>query len=896
MSGPIVPLAAQNRSPARGVSSEESSAKLTTPLTEQALAAYQTLPCVHCGLPTQCEPESQPERVFCCSGCLGAYQLIHGWGLQDFYALRDQMKLTGAAQSAGGGNRYEQFDTPEFLGPSMPVAMSDGTCGAEFAIHGLHCGACAWLIENAASRETGLLAVRVRMSDHTIRVVFDPAQTKLSSIARLLDRLGYSLAPIDPRRDDQVQLVSRKLLIQIAIAGFLAANAMWIAVALYAGEFTGVEPQYRYFLGLVGTALGVAAVAGPGRTFFVGALASLRTWTPHMDLPVALGLSVGSVVGTINAIQGSGHVYFDSLATLVFFLLIGRWIQFRQQQRAARAVDLMLRITPRHATLIERAQVTAGELSAEPSPTAGTRLGESSDYQAATGFEKTVLVDTLQPGDVIRVVAGEQVPADGEIVSGQSNLDRSLLTGESLPIAVAVGDSVAAGTINLTASVDLRVTATGRNSRIGRVMQAVEAAATERTPIVQLADRIGGVFVVAVTLLAIVTFMVWASTATSLASPAWSAAQLSTATAHATALLIVACPCALALATPLAIAVGLGRAAKANILIRDGQALQQLASVGTLWFDKTGTLTEGRQRVSTVRGSLEGLRLAAAVEASCRHPVAQAIVLDARRRRLPGEPDAQLESVATSGVLGRVAGQRLCVGNLQHFTGQGIALSAQWLSELEQLVQRGESPIIVAVDGVVETLLGLSDPLRAEAREVIGLLQRRGWLLGILSGDHPQIVHRVAEQLGLPLERCFGGLSPEEKLAAIRESRQPSAGRKRSVVMVGDGANDAAALAAADVGIALRGGAEVSLQAAPVFIAAGDLKSLARLLSGASSTTRLVVLNFALSLGYNAVAVGLAMAGLISPFIAALLMPLSSVSVLGLTLAWRSFGEQTGKR
>ncbi len=880
------------RPQARGAERESSSAVWPTPLADQALAPYQTLPCVHCGLPTQCEPGTQLERVFCCSGCVGAYQLIHGWGLEDFYALRDQMKLTGAAQSAGKGNRYEQFDTPEFLGPSTPVAMSDGTCGAEFAIHGLHCGACAWLIENAAARETGLLSARVRMSDHTIRVVFDPAQTKLSSVARLLDRLGYSLAPIDPRRDDQVQLVNRRLLIQIAIAGFLAANAMWIAVALYAGEFSGVEAQHRYFLGLIGTALGVGAVAGPGRTFFVGALASLRTWTPHMDLPVALGLSVGSVVGTINAVQGSGHVYFDSLATLVFFLLIGRWIQFRQQQRAARAVDLMLRITPRHATLIERADVASNETSAGPN--AATRLGESSDYNAAgpheNPIEKTVLVDTLQVGDTIRVVAGEQVAADGEIVSGQSNLDRSLLTGESLPVAVGVGDVIAAGTINLTTPLDLRVIATGRDSRIGRVMQAVEAAATERTPIVQLADRIGGVFVVAVTLLAIVTFVVWASTSTSLASPAWSSVQISTATAHATALLIVACPCALALATPLAIAVGLGRAAKANILIRDGQALQQLASVGRLWFDKTGTLTEGRQRISTVQGSLDGLRLAAAVEAGCRHPVAQAIVLDAQRRRLTPEPNAHLESVATSGVIGQAAGKHICVGNLQHLTQHGIQLSTRWGSELEQLVQRGESPIVVAVDGAVVTLLGLSDPLRADAQDVIGQLQRRGWSLGILSGDHPQIVRRVAEQLGLPPERCFGGLSPEEKLAAIRESRQPSHVRQRSVVMVGDGANDAAALAAADVGIALRGGAEVSLQAAPVFVAAGDLASVSRLLGGAASTKRLVILNFALSLGYNAVAVGLAMAGLISPLIAALLMPLSSVSVLGLTLAWPSFG------
>ncbi len=843
VSAPVSGLAGENRGSGNPPAEISQPAAATQPA--------ETQPCIHCGLPTLCDVGTPPERVFCCAGCLGAYQLIHGWGLEDFYALRDQMNLTGAAQAAAKANRYDQFDQPEFLGPSTPVQLGDGTCRTEFAIHGLHCGACAWLIENAAAREPGLLSARVKMSDHTIRFIFDPAITQLSHIARLLDRLGYGLAPIDPNRDDQFQRENRRLLAQIAYAGFFAANAMWIAIALYAGEYSGVEDQYRYFLGLVGTALGAAAVVGPGRTFFVGALASLRTRTPHMDLPLALALSVGTVVGTSNAILGHGHIYFDSLAALVFLLLIGRWIQFRQQQRAARSVDLMLRITPRHATLV------SGEDDA----------GES---------HRTVLVDTLRPGDVIHVAAGEHVPADGQVVRGQSNMDRSLLTGESLPVPVHMGESVAAGTINLTAPVDVQVTATGRDSRIGRVMQSVEAAATEKIPIVQLADRLGGIFVVTVTCLALATFAFWSQ---------WSLAE---ATANATALLIVACPCALALATPLAIAVGLGRAAKSNILIRDGQALQQLAKPGVLWFDKTGTLTEGKQRVTTLHGSQDGLRLAASIEASCRHPVAQSIVFEAERRRLTLPSGAILDRVSSGGVLGTVDQSQVCVGNLQHMQQQRIGLTDDWRHRFDQLAAAGESPILIAVDGQVLTLLGLSDPLRPDAQQMVEELKQRGWTLGMLSGDHPGIVLRVADALGLPRQRCFGAMSPEDKLATIRQSRQAG----RSVVMIGDGANDAAALAAADVGIALRGGAEVSLQAAPVFIASGRLASLLTLLRGATSTTRLLILTFSLSLAYNLVAVGLAMSGWVSPLAAAILMPLSSVSVLGLTLAWRSFGEK----
>ncbi|MCA9131926.1 MAG: heavy metal translocating P-type ATPase [Planctomycetales bacterium] len=828
----------------------DSAAASVSPALGEPLATAtrpSSLPCVHCGLPTDCSTDSDPSRVFCCAGCLGAYQLIHGWGLEDFYALREQMKSSGTARAASKDSRYEQFDSLEFLGPSRPTEFSDGTCGAEFAVHGLHCGACAWLIENAAAREAGLLSARVRMSDHTVRVQFDPQRTKLSRVARLFDSLGYGLAPIDAQRDRQIQIASRRLLVQIAIAGFLAANAMWIAVALYAGEYSGVEPQYRYFLGLVGISLGVSAVLGPGRTFLVGALASLRTGTPHMDLPVALGLGVGGLVGTVNAVVGRGHVYFDSLATLVFLLLIGRWIQFRQQQRAARAVDLMLRITPRHATLLSN-----------------------------TGQEQLVLVDTLVAGDRIRVAPGESVPADGEVTRGESSLDRSLLTGESLPVGVAVGDTVAAGTVNLTSPFDLRVTATGRDSRIGQVMQAVEMAASERTPLVQLADRIGGVFVVTVIVLAVATFLIWLPH------------SLPAATAHATALLIVACPCALALATPLAIAVALGRAAKGSILVRDGQALQQLASVGTLWLDKTGTLTEGRQRVSSWYGSGEGLRLAAALEAQCRHPVAQAIVREAERQQVQLPTQAELECVLPGGgVSGRVEGRRLHAGNASLMQAEGIAVPEEFAHHMQRLADHGESPILLALDGQIVSLLGLSDPIRDGARELVDELQGLGWSVGILSGDHPAIVRRVGEQLGLPLTRCFGALSPEQKLAAIRDSRHAG----QTVVMVGDGANDAAALAAADVGIAIRGGAEVSLQAAPIFIASGKLLSIANLLRGAARTTRVIHSNFAISLSYNLLAVGLAMTGLISPLFAAILMPLSSVSVLALTLARKTFPE-----
>jgi P-type Cu2+ transporter len=802
--------------------------------------------CIHCGQSTDCPADTQPEELFCCSGCRAAYQLIQGWGLGEFYALREQIEDSPAASVKQASSSYDQFDQQDFLGTSAPMESGNGICSTEFAVRNMHCAACAWLIENVAAHTPGWHSARVNMSDHTLRIVYNKDQVKLSRIASLMGGLGYDLSPIDRSNERHIEQENRRLLVQIAIAGFLAANSMWIAVAMYAGELSWVAAEHHYFLGLIGALLGVWSMFGPGKSFLRGAWASIRTGTPHMDLPISIGLFVGSVVGVVNAVRGIGDIYFDSIAALIFFLLIGRWVQFRQQHRAAKAVDLMLRITPRYANRID-----------------------------SEGSTEAVLVDNLRPGEAIRVAAGESFAADGTIVRGDSMLDRSLLTGESVPVRVMVGDSVAAGTINISSPVDVEVSAVGKDSRIGQVMRSVELAAAERTPIVQLADRIGMGFVIGITVLGAITFGLWIPTG------------FGRAATVATSLLIVACPCGLALATPLAIAVGLGRAAKRKILIRDGQSLQRLSQPGRMWLDKTGTLTEGRQVIQTLAGDETGLQLAAAIERECNHPISIAIRNEASRRGF-ADMRGTLEKVDGGGVSGRIGSRQVLVGNLDFMRLKRVDVRPEFERQMERSLARGESPILVAADGCVITLLGLCDPLRSDAKETIQLLKKQGWRLGVLSGDHPRVVEAIAEQLGLNKQDCFGGLSPEDKLAAIRESRSIGG----TVVMVGDGANDAAALAAADVGIAVRGGAEVSLQAAPVYIASGNLRSIYRLVKGALATTRVIYLTFAVSLAYNVLAVALSMSGRVSPLVAALLMPASSASVLTIVIAIQTFGKE----
>jgi Cu2+-exporting ATPase len=845
--------------PAQAASLDNSSANSSS----TCAVSSAVLPCSHCGEPTvyAAEPakenrsEAKEDLVFCCQGCAGAYHLIRGLGLEQFYALRDQSSAAGVSLREETKTDFRAFDNPEFLGESAPEKLANGSCRVGMMVEGLHCSACAWLIENALQQETGILATRIDAGRNLAEFVFDPSRIQLSTIAQRLSRLGYRLHPQQATAQDDIrERESRRMLSEIAVSGFFAANAMWIAVAVYAGA----GQQYAYFLNLMGSALGLFSVLWPGRVFLQGAINSFRTRTPHMDLPVGLGLSVGTAVGTTNAIMGSGHVYFDSLCALVFLLQIGRWLKFRQQSQASKAVDLMLRVMPQHAHRVQG--------------------GETED----------VRISVLKADDTIEVRSGESVPADGRLLEilgsegGVGRFDCALLTGESQPVGITVGADVAAGSVNVGSDIRMRVSAVGADSRMGNIMQQVEQAASNRTPLVLLADRIGGVFVVVVTLLAILTFALWLPE------------SLTTAVSSATSVLIVACPCALALATPLAIAVGIGRSAQRSVLIRDGGIFQQLAHRGHVWLDKTGTLTSGRQRVTSAQGDPEAIRLAAIVEQGCMHPVAAAIRDYARVRgqesqsgELDGRSVENLEC-ASNGRVGRVDGTKVLVGNPAFAISQEINWDSEEERIIEQLQRSNQSPIVICADGRVAAILGISDSILPGAAAMISRLKQQGWSVGILSGDQHQIVQQVGQKLGIPPELCLGSLSPEDKLRYVEDS----AADKKTTVMVGDGANDAAALAAADVGVAVRGGTEVSLMAAPVIMNRG-ISDLADLLRAAGRTQFVIQATFAVSIAYNIFAVSLAISGHINPLIAAVLMPISSLTVLAMVLGIPTYREDS---
>ena len=708
----------------------------------------------------------------------------------------------------------------------------------ELGVRGVHCAACIWLIERLPRLIDGIESIAASAASARVELVWDPQRVQLSRIAGMLDQFGYSLHAVESGR--RSLRAHRQMMLRVGVAGAIAGNVMIVSIALYGGAISGIEAPFALLFRWVGLGLALLSVAWPGRVFFRSAWAALRVGVPHIDVPVALGLGVAVCAGAVNTIRNSGEVYFDTVCVLVFLLLAGRWVQEAQQRRAASALALLAGLTPSSAHKVEGGQIA------------------------------DVPVDALVPGDEVEVRAGESVPADGVVVRGASHIDLSVLTGESEPMAVGIGAWLPAGSTNLGAPMRMTVERTGTETRLGRLMQLVASASERKAPIVRAADRIAGRFVVVVIGLALATFVGWLFIDAPRAAPA------------ATALLIVTCPCALALATPLAVMVGIRRAAAQSILIKGGDALEALADGGTMVLDKTGTITEGRGVVARWIGDEAIAPMVGALAAHSNHPLAQALVRHADGAGLAVD---RVQQVLGAGMTGAVDGHELRIGHAAFATAGADTMPAWTSDAVAALADERLTPLVVCVDRTVRAVVGVGDALRADAAESIEWLRRSGWRVMLCSGDRADIVQSVARDVGIAASDARGACSPEDKLEVVR-----GCATRGVVVMVGDGVNDAAALAEATVGVAVHGGAEASMHAADVYLAQPGLESLVSLIEGARRTMRIIRLNLGVSLGYNAVCASLAIGGLITPLIAAVLMPLSSVTVIAISQSLRGFG------
>ena len=799
-----------------------------------ATAVAEAVTCAHCRGPVaEGDVDTLAARQFCCAGCRTAFAIIHEHGLDQYYGLGE----TRTAPVRASGRSFEEFDHETFQALYVP-RRDDGLASIDLYLEGVHCASCVWLVERVPLVLPGVVRAELEVRRALAHVTFDPSAVRLSEVARALDSLGYRPHPFRGVKAEEVRRAEdRAMLVRIGVAGAIAINVMLAALALYSGEFGGMEGQYARFFRWLSMILTVPAILGPGRVFFRGAWSAVRTRTLHMDVPIALALAVGLVRGAVNTWRDAGPIYFDGLATLTFALLAGRYLQQRGQRAAADSAELLYSLAPNAARAVET---------------------------DAGGAERVTEVPTeaVLPGMLLDIRAGDALPADGVIERGTSTLDLSMLTGESRPVRTGEGAQVFAGTVNLSAPLRVRVTAAGESSRLAKILRQVEESVQRRAPVVQLANRLAGWFVAIVLALTIATLVSW-----------WPS-DSTAAVDHAIALLVVTCPCALALATPLAVSVAVGRAARTGVFVKGGDVVEQLARPATLLLDKTGTITEARTAVESWTGPDWVRPLVLALEADSLHPVAEGF-----RRAWPDvAPATVAESAHTigGGIEGLVEGHRVIVGSPRF-----VRARAADDPSLPSPEDAALTPVLIAVDGRIVAAAGFGDPIRADAIESVRRLREAGWTVGILSGDDPQVVAAAGRALGLPPEACVGGASPEDKLRAVEAAR--ARGR---VVMVGDGVNDAAAIAAASVGIGVHGGAEACLATADVYLMRPGLGALVRLHEGAARTMRVIRRNIAFSIGYNVIGAGLAMAGILNPLIAAILMPLSSLTVV--VASWRS--------
>jgi Cu2+-exporting ATPase len=721
-----------------------------------------------------------------------------------------------------------------------PAAREASLVETGFLLEGLRCAGCVRKTEEALRAQPGVASAAISYADHRALVRFDPVASSVKALASAVEALGYQAIPYDPETLDRPERTrARAALTRLLVAGFLAMNVMWLAIALYIGTYQGMDETTRLALRWLAAALSLPAVIWCGAPFFAGAWRGLRRRELSMDLPIALAVSTAFATNVVGTWLGRTHLFVDSAAWIVFLLLLGRTLERSASARASGAVERLRSLTPREA------------------------------LRRSGGALVRVPVSELAAGDEIVVPAGELLPVDATLIGPGTELDESALTGESAPVAHEPGARLAAGTRNLLHEIAVRALAPASRGTLARLAALLERAQAERPAIQRSADRFAAVFAPIVLTIAALTAAVLALRGASGLDVAF----------RATTVLIVACPCVFGLATPLAIAAALGRAAQLGVLVKSGEALERLARVKRVLLDKTGTLSEGRfALVGSARArdvsDAELLRAAVLAEGAAVHPIADALRAAAQRA---GVGDGATAVRETRPGLGLVAtcedGSRIVAGAEPLLRASGIELPRDLERAAAELGGRGATLVWVARDARALGVLAFEDVLRGDAAAFAARLARDEISVELVSGDHERAVARAAERSGIA--RWTAAATPERKLACARDAHAEAG----PVLAVGDGLNDAAFLAAADCGIAMARGSEITLAAADAVVRSPRLGAIADLLALSRATLARIRENFAFALLYNVFFVPLAVAGVLHPLGAAIAMALSSLTV-----------------
>ena len=782
--------------------------------------------CYHCALPIPADCDykvdvSGAPQPVCCPGCKAVAELVLAAGLENYYELRDSPEPGAGRPEAGGSewSTYSQRDIQDAFTEAQPDNAAVRSAGIYVA--GMYCSACGWLIQTALGQMHGVSGVEINPIAHRISVTFDSGRTRLGDVLERLAGLGYKPQPLAPQSGDRPEVMEqRSALKRLLVASLGMMQVMMFAVALYAGDFQGIDAEMQRFLRLVSFLVTTPVVFYSARPFFAGAVRGLRASQPGMDLPVSIAIGAAYVASVYSTFADGEAVWFDSVTMFVFFLTVGRYLEMRARHRSVDKTVALSGLLPAFATRIEGEQ------------------------------RREIPVSQLVAGDRLRVFAGDSIPADGVLVTASARTDEAILTGESRVQSKSAGDVLVAGSINRGDAFEMTVLHTGVDTMLGTISRLSERARYARPDFVQLADRVASYVVIAILLIATAVAVVWAN----LDPPRAFVITLS--------VLVVTCPCALALATPAAFAAAGSRLSELKLLLTNGNAIEVLSKATTVVFDKTGTLTTGRPSIASVTIHDSNFdeptcrRIAASLEADSTHPLATAFRDD------NAAVADNVRIVVGQGVEGDVHGTRWRLGK------------PAFVSPGHSGTETDDTIVWLANDTGPVAEFRISDELRADAVETIEALNNHGLRVRILSGDGEGPVRFAADSLGI--DDYEFDCSPEQKLEQIAAAQKSG----EIIVMVGDGINDAPVLGGADASIAPAHAAKLAQTSADIITLGETLSPVVTAFRAARQTMRIVRQNLAWAIVYNAVALPLAAAGLVPPWLAAIGMSTSSLVVV----------------
>ena len=704
-------------------------------------------------------------------------------------------------------------------------------------ISGMTCASCARRIEKALAGVEGVESAAVNLATQRalVRTVSSPDE-----LIPAVERIGYKARFVTDQAPPTFRITAELVNFLIALLFTIPLLIItWFGISFENGK-------------LVQLLLAAGVIVGPGRGIFIKAISLLRHFSANMDTLIAMGsfTAFAFSAGRVALGYPEGQFYFETTGMIITLILLGRFLEAGAKARTSAAISELIGLQPAVAW-----------------------IKQGDDWLE-------VPVENIRPGDVLLVKPGAKIPVDGVVVEGRSSVDESMVTGESMPVTKKVGDAVIGATVNQSGSFVMRAEKVGADTMLSRIVRLVEQAQTSRAPVQRVADRVAGVFVPFVIIVAMITFILWVSIT----------GDVERAMMHTVAVLVIACPCALGLATPTAIMAGTGSAARLGILIKDAASLELAHKLDTLVFDKTGTVTEGAPVVTGVRKLAafeedEMLSLAASCEARSEHPLARAILDEARQRGLTFHQVEDFEAVPGGGVRGKVLDKKIYIGSRTLLVQNDIDVDPLD-SYAEEIESEGASAIYVGIDGRPAAVIGIADPIRSTSTQALAELRAMGIRTVLASGDNIVTTRAIGKQTGIIKTR--GAMRPDDKIELIEEEKKEG----HIVGMVGDGINDAPALAAADVGFAMGSGTDVAMETAPVTLVRGDIARVATAIRLSKRTMRTIRQNLFWAFAYNTVAIPFAAFGPIPPMFAAGLMALSSVSVVLNSLRLRRFAPK----